>query len=562
MPRYYGIDLGTSNTVVSACTTSLTSGAPKLETLRIRQKDYFYGRTGSEELLPSIIYIDDNGEVQVGKEAKGFKENGGDHRRFIYNTKLRMGQEAKIAMGGKNYTPVDVAKLVLEKCRQEIVYHSKGTFTDNRIVITVPASFGKEEREATQNAAYAAGFEDVTIFDEPSAALISFVYENASDDSDVREINFSAGKNVLTIDLGGGTCDICYFNVKQNEMAFELTDLRPCQRINLGGSNFDKAVAEYIIENTLRRRKKIMYEDITPDDLNALLVFAERAKEEISARIDERIAENYESVVNYETSAKSDVIFQDEYYEMGVRFMGSEETLKITKKQIDDAIDKLIVSSGAVARDREKSENLVNIEDCIRRIVNLEKDNIDYVLFTGGMSKYLTLRKKLFQMIGCPIISPKDAMTAVARGAALYNIYKVEKSAVGFDFDRTNITTEAIMLDMKEGLPMVLVPKGTPIKDGFHRVAEGNEIRTSSPTGVKIGFFEGDDEFDCNLKKLQNVVINFPKIKQPGMPFKIHFSIDENRMYEFKIEFEDGDGYRIDTDGNAVPYQVAQEEVK
>lgn len=550
MGRYYGIDLGTTNTVVACCTEQQT-GNPRLELVKIRQREFYNKRSRSFELLPSIVYLDSDNNMQIGFEAKGFKDAGNDSKRYIFNTKLRMGYNDEIMLGDKKYSPKDIASLILDKCRQEMVFDSKGSF-DDRIVITVPATFGKDERDATMVAARQAKFNDVTIFDEPSAALLAYVYENAQDSEDVREIDLFEEKKILTIDLGGGTCDICYISAKQEDINFVLKDLKPCKRINLGGFNFDKAIAEYIINKKIKKQLHIDG-DIDESDLHSIIVFSETAKEEISAKVEEEIASRLYNFSDYETGKYSDNEFDNYNHEGIIKIYGREITIKISKSDIDLAINALIESQSNHSATKNDSNRTINIEDCIRGIVDIEKDRIDYVLFTGGMSKYLTLRKKIFNLINRPIITPKDPMLAVAKGAALYNIYKVSKETAAFNLDRQNITTEALLLDKKEGLPAVLVSKGEPIKNGYSRITE--TFYTTSPKGLKIGLFEGDDEYDCNLKKLNYVDIIFEPTKTSGTMFTIEYSIDENRMYEFKIVFADGDIYHITKNSELVKYK-------
>ncbi len=549
MPRYYGIDLGTTNTVL-AVSTEQNEGNPRLEILNINQNDFTNKRIiTNEDLLPSIIYLDADNNIKVGKEAKGYKEEHGNSERFVFNTKLRMGQKTFYKIGDKKYTPIDVAALILEKCYKQICYEMRNKY-DGKIVITVPASFGKEEREDTQKAALQAGFKEVVIFDEPTAALLSYVYENSQATEDVRTIDLSSTKNILTIDLGGGTCDICYMSAKRYDKTFSIKDLKEIQRIDLGGFNFDKAISEVVMLKKLRMNK------CSQNDANELITFAEKAKEQISKEIENIIIENRRNLEDYEQGQWDSDEFDDLQYEDRIMISGNPVTVKITKKEIDDAINKLIVSNGKISLTQNDTKANTNIEDCIRKVVNLGNDKIDYVLFTGGMSKLLTIRKKLYELIKCPIISPSTPMLAVAKGAALYNNYSVMKNTIGFSFDRDHITTEAIMLDMREGLPIVLVPKGQQIKNGFHRTSQDTLLKISSPNGIKIALFEGDNEYDCKLKKLNNYVnIKFSQPKQIGMPFIIECAIDKNKSYEFKLKFEDGDVYKIDKNGEASEYK-------
>ena len=158
-----GIDLGTTNTSAAYSTLSV-DGQISVVDLEIRQKGRGSQRTF--DTLPSIMYVKENGDVVVGREAQDLKENSimgsAEEVRYLENVKRYMGTQQKFVLDGTTYTPIDVATEVLKHVRN--YSQIKQMKSDYYTIITVPANFNTDQRTDTMEAARRAGFENMPIF--------------------------------------------------------------------------------------------------------------------------------------------------------------------------------------------------------------------------------------------------------------------------------------------------------------------------------------------------------------------------------------------------------------
>lgn len=212
-----GIDLGTTNTLVC---------------YQNKGKQRLIKFPGSGELLPSVIYAEEDGKIIVGHAAK----NKGviDPVNCIHSAKTFMGDKKKTwTLRGKKFTPTDVAVEVLKEARRCIIKKLKAPEdAEIHAVITVPAYFSGMQKEATRDAGERAGFKVIRIISEPMAAAISAVQDMDLD-------------KVFVVDLGGGTFDLSLLEANRN--THEYTALGTDGDRHLGGDNFDDAVYNYLL---------------------------------------------------------------------------------------------------------------------------------------------------------------------------------------------------------------------------------------------------------------------------------------------------------------------------
>ena len=179
-----GIDLGTTNSEIAI----YRDGRP--EVLRDDQ-----GRI----ILPSVVGLTETGELLVGEEARNqlllYPE------RTVRSIKRRMGSDAKVRLGEREYTPQEISAIILSRLK-EIAQARLGR-PIRKAVITVPAYFSDTQRQATREAGEIAGLEVARIINEPTAAAL--VYEAAQ----------HQGKRILVYDLGGGTFDVSVVRIEQ-----------------------------------------------------------------------------------------------------------------------------------------------------------------------------------------------------------------------------------------------------------------------------------------------------------------------------------------------------------
>jgi molecular chaperone DnaK len=247
MARAVGIDLGTTNSVVSV----LEGGEPTV-----------IANAEGSRTTPSIVAFAKNGEVLVGEVAKRQAVTNPD--RTIRSVKREMGTAWTVDIDGKKYTPQEISARVLMKLKRDAEAYLGETITD--AVITVPAYFNDSQRTATKEAGEIAGFNVLRIINEPTAAALAYGLDKGSKE-----------QTILVFDLGGGT-----FDVSLLELADGVIEVKATNGDNhLGGDDWDERVIDHLVK-TFRGQYGI---DLSQDKMamQRLKEAAEKAKIELSA---------------------------------------------------------------------------------------------------------------------------------------------------------------------------------------------------------------------------------------------------------------------------------------
>ncbi|WP_426564716.1 molecular chaperone DnaK [Angustibacter sp. McL0619] len=252
MARAVGIDLGTTNSVVSV----LEGGEPTV----IANAEG--GRT-----TPSVVAFAKNGEVLVGEIAKRQAVTNVD--RTIRSVKRHMGKDWHVEIDGKNYTPQEISARILGKLKRDAESYLGEDVTD--AVITVPAYFNDSERQATKEAGEIAGLNVLRIINEPTAAALAYGLEKGKED-----------ELILVFDLGGGTFDVSLLEVGKDEDDFSTIQVRSTSGHNdLGGDDWDQRIVDHLLQQV-----KMGYGiDLGKDKIamQRLREAAEQAKKELSS---------------------------------------------------------------------------------------------------------------------------------------------------------------------------------------------------------------------------------------------------------------------------------------
>jgi len=247
MARAVGIDLGTTNSVVSV----LEGGEPTV-----------IANAEGSRTTPSIVAFARNGEVLVGEVAKRQAVTNPD--RTIRSVKREMGTGWSIDIDGKKYTPQEISARVLMKLKRDAEAYLGETITD--AVITVPAYFNDAQRQATKEAGEIAGFNVLRIVNEPTAAALAYGLDKGSKE-----------QTVLVFDLGGGTFDVSLLELGEGVIEVKAT----AGNNHLGGDDWDERVIDHLVK-TFRGQHGI---DLSQDKMamQRLKEAAEKAKIELSA---------------------------------------------------------------------------------------------------------------------------------------------------------------------------------------------------------------------------------------------------------------------------------------
>jgi molecular chaperone DnaK len=247
MPKAVGIDLGTTNSVVSV----LEAGDPVV-----------IPNSEGARTTPSVVAFSKAGEVLVGEVAKRQAITNPD--RTFRSIKRHMGQDWKTAdVDGKQYTPQEISARILMKLKRDAESYLGDTV--NQAVITVPAYFDDAQRTATKEAGQIAGLEVLRIINEPTAAALAYGLDKGSQD-----------ETVLVFDLGGGTFDVSVLEI--GDGVFEVKSTHG--DTNLGGDDWDQRIIDWLVQQF----KAAHGVDLSADRMAAqrLKEAAEKAKIELS----------------------------------------------------------------------------------------------------------------------------------------------------------------------------------------------------------------------------------------------------------------------------------------
>src|SRR5687768_10807255 len=248
MPKAVGIDLGTTNSVVSVLEAGEPTVIPNAEG----------GRT-----TPSVVGFSKTGEVLVGEVAKRQAITNPD--RTIRSVKRQVGTSWTVDIAGKKYTPQEISARILQKLKRDAEAYLGDTAP--QAVITVPAYFDDAQRTATKEAGQIAGLEVLRIINEPTAAALAYGLDKEG----------GADQTILVFDLGGGTFDVSVLEI--GEGVFEVKSTHG--NTQLGGDDWDQRVIDWLVTEF----KNTEGVDLAKDNmaLQRLKEAAEKAKIELSA---------------------------------------------------------------------------------------------------------------------------------------------------------------------------------------------------------------------------------------------------------------------------------------
>ena len=246
MARAVGIDLGTTNSVVSV----LEGGEPTV-----------IANAEGARTTPSVVGFSKSGEILVGEVAKRQAVTNPD--RTVQSVKRHMGTDWKTTIDGKDYTAQEISARILQKLKRDAESYLGGEVA--QAVITVPAYFDDAQRQATKEAGQIAGLEVLRLVNEPTAAALAYGLAE------------EAEQTVLVYDLGGGTYDVSILELAEGVFDVKATN----GDTNLGGDDWDQAIIDWLVK-TFKDNHGV---DLSRDKmaLQRLKEAAEKAKRELSS---------------------------------------------------------------------------------------------------------------------------------------------------------------------------------------------------------------------------------------------------------------------------------------
>lgn len=341
-----GIDLGTTNSGMAL----VEAGDPQM-----------LQNNAGERLTPSVVYYDED-EYKVGRRAIRLEERNPDQ--VIREIKRHMGEDT-VDIGGTEYSPTDVSADILRKIKSDAEEYLERDVTN--AVVTVPAYFRLDQREATKQAADKAGFEEYRLLSEPTAAAVA--YGNGKD----------LDETILVYDFGGGTLDISLIDVADEEYKVLATS----GDNKLGGKDFDKEMMELLADRLDQDTERLL-ED------NEISASLRRVAEE--AKIDLSSGETVEALSNFLGQLDGEVISIDE---------------EVTRETFEDATEHLL------------DDAVDPVQDALDR-ASLTTEDLDTVLLAGGSTQIPAVQDRLEAYVGIEPTMTLDPDQIVAQGAAVF----------------------------------------------------------------------------------------------------------------------------------------------
>jgi len=453
MGKIIGIDLGTTNSEVAV----IEGGRPTI----IKSAE-------GQSYFPSVVAFTKDGELLVGEMAK--RQAVVNPEGTVMRIKRKMGTKEKVKIHGKEYTPEQISAFILQKIKRDAE-----DFLGEKIseaVITVPAYFDDDQRQATKNAGIIAGFDVKRIINEPTAAALAYGLDKKGE------------HKIAVYDFGGGTFDITIMEV--GEGVFEV--LSTNGDTQLGGSDMDKALVDYIIDNFKKENGVDLSKD--PKALQRIYEAAENAKIELSSKLQTEINLPYITVVDGEPKHLE---------------------IKLSRAQLEQLIEPIIDKSFGPCKQA--------LEDA-----KLKPEDIDHIVLVGGTTRIPLIRKKVEEFFGKAPERGVDPMECVAVGAAIQA--GVLSGAIDKEIVLLDVTPLTLSVETLGGVATPIIPRNTTIpvrRSKIFTTAADNQ------TTVEIHVVQGERSMAADNKSLGRFHLTGIPPAPRGIPqIEVTFDIDVN----------------------------------
>lgn len=496
---FIGIDFGTSTTVVSVAVFGMDKEPLVVKPIELNQK-LNDGAIFSSYKIPTVIAWYQN-KLLVGEGASQLKFKLRYGKNLWHSFKMELGEDVGCKYPnselGKNHekhtilNPIDAAKIFFKYLKVQIERYVKTNNLPSNIEysVSIPASFEANQRRDLVNSLESNGFQinKQSLIDEPNAAFLSYV-SKINNGNSALSIPEDYYPNILVFDFGAGTCDISILELGKDNNGVYSKNIAISRFEKLGGNDIDKLIAVDILLPQLLDGTNLSIEDFRTRELNELIIpkllaTAERLKIKLSETISLQLT----------NKAIPELALSKEYISLGTSIkietrkgILTIEEPKLSFKEFAGINTVFTKETNTLPAKRiEKELEFVSVFTPIKSALkkaNLDKEDIDYILFIGGSSKNPFIQKSVSDFFNdSEILLPQDLQAHVSTGAAIHSlIYN------GFGKNIIQpITSEPIMLITKDGFretvePIVeagtVIPSDVTVVDNLSPQKEGQEV--------------------------------------------------------------------------------------
>lgn len=456
MAKIIGIDLGTTNSEAAY----LEGGRPKI--IPSAEGTSFGGK-----MFPSVVAFVEDGQRLVGEAAK--RQAVLNPEKTVLRIKRKMGTDHKVTIGDKTYTPQEISAMILQKIKTDAEAYLGEEVKD--AVITVPAYFNDNQRQATKDAGEIAGLNVQRLINEPTAAAIAYGLEKVED------------QKLVVLDLGGGTFDVTVMEI--GDGVFEVVSTSG--DTHLGGSDMDEKIVEWLVDG-FKKKEEI---DLT-DDLHAMQRLrdaAEKAKIELTGTVS--------TTINLPFIASKDE--KPRHLEINLTRAKMEELIEPVLARCEEPISKAFKDA------------------------KLDYKDIGKVILVGGPTRMPVVKERFEKIIGKKAERGVDPMQCVAMGAAIQGGVLAGEVT---DLLLLDVIPLSVGVETLGGVMTKQIDRNTtiPTKKSqiFTTAADGQ-------TSVEVHVLQGEREMSQDNTTLGRFhLVGIPPAPRGVPQIEVSFDIDEN----------------------------------
>jgi molecular chaperone DnaK len=459
MGKIIGIDLGTSNSAAAA----MIGGKPSI----IQAAE---GTSVGGKAFPSVVAFTKDGQLIVGEPAR--RQMISNPEGTVLAAKRKMGTDFKFNVFGKEYTPQQVSSFILQKIKRDA--ESFLGETVDRAVVTVPAYFNDNQRQATKDAGEIAGLQVVRIINEPTAASLAYGLDKAQKDL-----------KIMVFDLGGGTLDVTIMEMGGGVFQVKSTS----GDTQLGGTDMDNTLVSYVVDE-FRKQSGL---DINNDRAAMMRVreAAEKAKIELSNVVTTEI--NLPFLAYDAASGPKNLV------------------LSLSRAKLEELVRPII--------ERCKTSIMQALQDG-----KLSPADIDKIILIGGPTRMPMVRQFVGTVMGKEAERGIDPMEAVAMGAAIQGA--IIAGDVSTDILLVDVTPLTLGVEVLGGLKEALIERNTTIPTKKSKVFT---TAADYQTAVTIHVVQGERPMAADCVSLGMFNLSGIPPAPRGVPqIEVAFDIDAN----------------------------------